>query len=706
MSIELEPDEKPTLKEQINEIELEMQWRPGLYSTPIPSASLAALLEPVLTQAFVSQPILGNVNLSPIQRERIHAMAKGVLSNALRTTYLVGFGLGDFNCDILVLETIMLLRNWNDLDEDKPSVENKNFWEYICNQYALPYDRSFGNSHVYRIFRHAIKSTLKRHKRFIVESDKKTYYTTMLAHALAPKTKFYALFEQIFAFYAKTLQYQYIRNDPAFRAFSYAMKNRFNSSRSRSDDTVHIKSVQSSSAIKSLFSNCPEYMAVFVERVVYAIDSLVALGSIHETFYIDTLLVNWYDNRSREERSSDRRERSRASAEKVVTEFSSIRSTYRCESGQVSLLIPSIRLGSESKKQPWIKIYRYPGDLNPYAHRLRYYGDYFCITSSRTTIPIDEVITEDAERMELRVVIAYDGKDIYDSGSRLYRDAIAFGADGSELSKRPDNDYIDLFMAKGGNVEGEKSSPDCTVDPCEKGYLYRVLMDDNTYIVVNGTNLFPVEQMVSGLTLNMSVAPVRYCRYLIDQQECTIFAKPVALTVSSEENPTLTKQYRLIVDDKLHPLGKQDADSCHTHTIDLPTGDGMHELRIVENATQRRVYTLRYVVIKDFSMRFDGFYYFDNFEENGAVEISDYKGVNRYPYKVLPGHVSMLVPYGEGDLFIDIPILRCRLNGEIIPQDVELTLWHEDIPMSALLEVDGPRGYSSTILIGQRTFMS
>jgi hypothetical protein len=315
------------------------------------------------------------------------------------------------------------------------------------------------------------------------------------------------------------------------------------------------------------------------------------------------------------------------------------------------------------------------------------------------------LITEDAERIELRVVISYDGKDIYDSRSKLYRDAIAFGDDGGELSKRLDSDYVDIFVTKGGNIDGAETSRDCTVDPCGTGYLYRILMDDNTHIIVNGTSLFPVEQMVSGLTLNMSVAPVRYGKYLIDQQECTIFTKPVVFTVSSE-NLTLEKQYRLMVDDTLHALGKHDADSCHARSIDLPAGNGVHEVRIIENATQHRVYTLRYVVIEDFSMRFHGFYYFDNYAENGTVEISDHSGVSYYPYRILPGQGSMIVPYGEGDLSIDIPILRWRLNGEFIPVDPEPTLWHQDIPMSALLDVDTPRGYSSTIVIGQRTFMS
>lgn len=303
------------------------------------------------------------------------------------------------------------------------------------------------------------------------------------------------------------------------------------------------------------------------------------------------------------------------------------------------------------------------------------------------------------------MVISYGGKDIYDSGTRLYRDAIVFDDGGSECLKRPDNEYVNIFVAEGGNVEGKDTSPDCTISLYGKGYLYRALMNDKTYIAVNGTNLFPIERMISGFTLNMSAAPVSYCRYLIDQQECTIFTKQIILIISSE-NQAVEKKYRLMVDETLYPLGQYSVDAGHSFSIALPAGEGVHELRIIENATQNRVYTLLYVVFEGFSLRFEGFYYSDNYNRNGTVEISDYSGINRYPYKILYDQESMLVPYGEGDLTIDIPILRCLLNNEVLPVNPERMLWHQDIPMSALLEVDTPRGYSCTVVIGQRTFES
>ena len=596
------------------------------------------------------------------------------------------------------------MRNWNDVDDGNgDGNEDPKFWEYICNQYALPYDdESFANSHAYKIFRMAINKSLKRHNRLQATSGQK-YYTTLLIHAFAPKARFYALFEQIFAFYAATLNYQYVKSDPAFRAFIRAMKLRFESGRAGLEDNVYIKSVQSSSAIRTLFVHCPEYMRTFVERVVCSVDCLVATGMIPEASHLDTLLLGWWESRGRAERAVAKKERSSAGTVRVITEFSNIRVAYRCESGRISLVIPPIRLGEKTDAQPWITIYRHPDDNAPYSEKLGYYGDYFCITSRTAAIALNAIMPENAQRIEPRVVISIGDQVIHDSRSRLYRDFIAFDDSGGERSKRPDREYINLFIAAQGALHGEETSPDYAATPCEGGLLYRVLIDEKTFIRVNAENLFPVERMVSDLTLNISVAPVMNCRYLTGQQECTIFTTPATLTITSE-NEYVEKQYGLVIDGTPCPLGQYGDRSDRSFRIALPHDKDVHELRIMEHATQQRIYTLHYVVMEDFSLRFNGFYLFDNFSENGFLEISDYRGTSCYPYEILPEKDVMLVPYGEDDLAVELPVLSCHLDGETLSVNDGKIFWYHDIAMSALLEVHVPRGYSGTVVIGQRTF--
>lgn len=692
---------------QTTNIEAVMQSHLGSYPMPMLPSCSRELLESALTKAFISQPILGNIILSKEQRRKIHTIAEGALYDALGRTYIKDYGIGDFYCDILTLETVLLLRNWSAHDSDGDDCnEDMNFWEYICNQYALTYDENFGNSHSYRIFRQVIKRSLQRHNRLFVKVGQR-YYTTMLTHALAPAIKFYDLFEQIIAFYARTLNYQYIKGDSAFQAFSQALKSRFENKHSYVDDDVYIKSMQSTSAIRALFLYCPKYMGSLVEDIVRNIDMLVAFGKIHENTYLDTLLLNWYKKRSREERSLAKRERTKASFDRVITEFSNIRPFYRYEAGKVLLIIPPIRLGRVAEKPPRISIYRNPNDLNPRSSTLQYYGDYFCITSSKVIIPIDKVLFDNSERIEPRIIISHNNKSIYDSGLKLYRNAIVFGDDGSEINQRPNQEYIDIFVTNSGHVEGETTSPDCSAIICGNGYLYRALIDDETYFVINGTDLFPIEQIVSELTLKISVAPVSHCKYLINQQEYTIFAKRPNIIITSE-NQSWKKQYRLIIDDKLYPFAKQEyhMEINNSYRIDLPDEHGIHELRIIENATQLRVHTFHYIVLEGLSLHFTGFYYFPNFNSNGAVEIIDNDGVYRKTYEVFSNSRHMLVPYKDGDLSIDIPILYCRLNDKLVSPNADHVIWYEDIPMSALLEINVPRDFSCTTMIGQDPYMS
>ena len=102
--------------EQVVNIESAMKQQPGSYPIPIPSG--LELLKPILTQAFISQPLVGNIILSKEQRTKVHEVATEALSSALKNIDLKNFGIDDFKCDVLVLETALLLRNWNDCNSD------------------------------------------------------------------------------------------------------------------------------------------------------------------------------------------------------------------------------------------------------------------------------------------------------------------------------------------------------------------------------------------------------------------------------------------------------------------------------------------------------------------------------------------------------------------------------------------------------------
>lgn len=693
----------PKAVESKHHIEPEMQSHSGLYPIPRAHTEHRELLEPIMTQAFISQPVIGNVIPTDEQREWIHMLAERILSNARRMVHLDNMGLDSFSRDIIVLATVLILRNWNDEGSDK-----ERLWEYICNQFALPFDDgSFANSPEYKMFREAITFSLRRHNRLSATTGQK-YYTTLLIHSLAPKAKFHDLFEQVFNFYAKNLHYHYLRSDPAFSSFAYAMKSRFEATKTRFDDDLSIKSVQSSIAIKQYFLRCPKFMSTLLERIVRKMDTLVATGAIDnvESDYIDALLVEWHEKRSREERTSDRKKRTEASTERVVTDFGNIRISYIYELGKVSLVIPSIRLGEEHTEKPQITMYRYIGDENPYVADLRYYGNYICITSSKIEIPLNLLMQGlDVHRFEYRAVITYGGKVIFDSGTKLFRKAIIFCESGTETLKRPENEYVNIFTQKSCVIEGLETAPDCFVQPNGSNSIYRILIDKNTCLTINGEPLYPVEQIVSGLTLRLLVPPVSDCKYAEGQHEYHVFSRQPVLEISSNK-PQFEKQYRLAMDNNIASLSDYYDASNDSYKIPLPPEKGLHGFRIIDNVTHQRIYELPYIVFENFSLDFNGFYFTESYSDNGNLSIHAENKSSDLSYALDIDRNVMLVSYEKGDLEVDIPILRCLLDGQELTEDVGLVLWHNEIPSHALLDIEMPRGYFVTVIIGSATFES
>jgi len=697
-------DTQFNIEQAAAQIEPEMQPRSGLYSIPANYAEYRETLEPILTQAFIAQPIVGNVLPTAEQREHIHMLAERTLANARRMVHLNDMGLSSFMCDVIVLAAVLALRAWNEDDASN----NETLWEYIHNQFALPFEYgNFSNSPEYKVFREAIESSLFRHKRLRATRGQK-YYTSLLIHALAPKIKFHTLFEQIFNFYAKNLHYHYVQDDPAFSAFTCAMKSHFEATKAQSSDAIHIKNIQSFVAIKQYFLQCPKFMSGLVERIVQQMDTLVATGAVIKTDYLDTLLVDWYEKRSREEHISHRKKRMESSSERVVTEFRNIRLSYMRKSEKVMLVIPAIRLGEERIEKPQIAIFKYEGDMNPYVEDLRYYGNSICITSSKKEVPLELLISDVHSRcFEFRAVITYGGENIFDSGKKLFRSAIVFCDNGAEILKRPGNEYVNVFAQKNCVIGGTETTADCFMKSSNGGSVYRILFDKNTDITANDEPLYPVERQLSGLILRSLVSAISHCKYVEKQHEYHIFTRQPVLEISSNKLH-IEKQYRIVIDNNNAVLSDYFDSSNNCYKILLPNEKGLHDFRIIDNSTQQRIYHLPYIFYENFSIDFDGFYFTDDYCSNGSLSVSvqtDNEPVI-IPYEYNLDQNVMLTSHSLGDLAVDIPLLKCFLNEQKLNECIDRVIWYEDIPAHALLELKIPRGYSATILVGSKSFAS
>jgi len=276
-----------------------------------------------------SETLVGNVQMTDEEARLLQSYATDKLKRAIINRSSI---LGQDNL-LVFLSMVTLLRDWKSESDD----DEKMFWPYVFECFAIPHEdgKSSANEYAYKVFREVI-STIK-----VRAGAGHKYYTTSLLHAFSPKSAFFALFDQIFKFYEKTLNWQYDKGDEIFLKFAQAMKERFESN-VRHDD-VYIKALQSSSAVKLLFTMYTNIGAEFVEQAVSLIEKLVDSQYVVRNSYIEQILNEWWQKHSREEQLRSRR--TRADSERVVSDVKKLRARYEYDKKSIQLVIPPIRIG-------------------------------------------------------------------------------------------------------------------------------------------------------------------------------------------------------------------------------------------------------------------------------------------------------------------------------------------------------------------------
>ena len=109
--------------------------------------------------------------------------------------------------------------------------------------------------------------------------------------------------------------------------------------------------------------------------------------------------------------------------------------------------------------------------------------------------------------------------EIYNSENKLYREAIVFNEDGVEIKKSPEFGNIFFLYAAASSIIDERieNSPQFNMLPSSDQF-FRVIMSDDTYIIVNGKNLFPMvetsDNFHMGISENLSKSEKNRLKYI------------------------------------------------------------------------------------------------------------------------------------------------------------------------------------------------
>lgn len=669
---------------------IESDMRARNVEIPAEPADAFALADGVLKK----YPLAGEYVLSDGEADLLYQSASRTVQKVLRrdTRITVRENV------VLVLETIELLKYWsNDLPEE--GEEPVRFWDYIFLQYGFQAGRSdAARSRLYDHFCKAVRDTLGRYKRFLAPAGKtQRYYTTLLLHALAPRRSIEGLFNILFSFYVENLDFQYVPEDTSYKQFTKGMRARWNSSVAVQDD-LQLRSDAVFSGLQTLFNERPGYMAVLCDSLVEKMDALLR-GKKHRLDPArngwDSLLVQWYQNKSSTERSRVQGERREKKTEFVATTAERIFVRFALESDLVGLQVPCIRLQEVGDRRPLFRVRQNGAVIH--QEELRVTGNDLCLTTKSCFLPLREMNFDFTALPRLQVEILYQEKTLYDSGQKLERDFLLFDSSGNDRPAK--TGWVFLFAGGASSVEFSREEEVRQLS--HPGQLYWLELGETSSVAVDGREVFAGAETSAQFRRHAVPGPVRDLRGLDGGRPLDLFRGPftLSLVLPQGENPLL---YRLSLDGESRALKDFQREDGALSIPSAPEAGRVHSVRLVDIRAGLVRYEYRYALLPDCACRLDKTLYRSGVDEADINLAWEGREIKRtLPVPEGESAVSFSVPELDFTLELDVPALHCTLLGKNAFQAPE-ALWHKDIPAGEFVQIRPPEGWSVRLLLGTR----
>ena len=599
---------------------------------------------------------------------------------------------------VLVLETIELLKYWsNDLPEE--GEEPVPFWDYIFLQYGVQAGRSdAARNRLYDHFRKAVRDTLGRYRRFFAPSGKtQRYYTTLLLHALAPPRSIEGLFNILFSFYVENLDFQYVPEDTSYKQFTKGMRARWNSGVVVQDD-LQLRSDAVFSGLQTLFNERPGYMAVLCDSLVEKMDALLR-GEEHRLDPVrngwDSLMVQWYRNKSSAERSRVQGERREKKTEFVATTAERIFVRYALEDSVVGLRVPCIRLQEVGCRRPLLRVLQTGAVIH--QEELQVTGNDLCLTTRSRFLPLRDMVFDFNAPPRLQAEILYQDKTLYDSGQKLERDFLLFDSSGNDRPAKTGR----VFLFAGGASDVEFSQEEGILQLPHPGQLYRLELNESSSVAVDGREVFAGAETSAQFRRHAVPGPVRNLRGLDGGGTLDLFRGPftLSLVLPQGENPLL---YRLSLDGESRALKDFQREDGSLSIPSAPEAGRVHSVRLVDIRAGLVRYEYQYALLPGCACRLDKNLYRSGVDE-AEVLLTWEDRETRITLPVPQGEsaVSFSLPELDFTLELDVPALHCTLLGKNAFQ-APGALWHKDVPAGEFVQIRPPEGWSARLLLGTR----
>lgn len=642
--------------------EVEKDMRVLLRSQKSGEASVQDYVEAIAAR----HPLLGMAVLEESRRKAVEKTALEAIKISLDHRKVYNRKVYNGACLAVFLTMIQYAKSWE-------RAGSNGFWAYICEQFGYKYSQQ-----VYDVLTTSVKEACRSCNRlFVVDPNgDNRYYSTVLAHSIAPSKSFYALCDFLVKFYKNNLDYSVYEEDPAIGRMVGVLRDRCQGATIEQDEDIRGNVGGIQAGLRALITSRPGYMKHLLTKVIQKIGLLLSGNELPGSDYIDILLTQWFIGKLTEstiKRSTPTHKRTT----EIAFSYGKVRIEYVLDDdGETAIRIPSIRLAS--RDNPILTI-RSNGEL-VYQDTIGIYGNDYAATSEEVIIPLSDI--SDADFTEFDAQITIDGKQIYTSGGSLNVKALLFKEGKLQTGKTVDEGNYILFAPKSVNIKFQGN-----VERQRRPYfaqLFDIYIQGEISVFADGRLLFCSRPPEGSLRFRL---PQTQVEYVLRDTIYPLFSRD-EFSITAIGAPDGKKVVAITQRGENLNLQNTDANLCQ---FSLPNENGGYIVTLTDENTGRVYDEVSFYLVDSYSVAFDSDYYLES-AEDGNVTL-DIEG-QRFELSLKGFTSKVKIPCGNGDIQIQIPRIRMLLDGNPLPTEA---VWKGEISPSSTLRVLCPETVAASI---------
>lgn len=587
----------------------------------------------------------------------------------------------------ITLAVINYAKGWDTEDET-------GFWRYITTQFGYR-DES---GQLRNLLCNCVRNALVHNNRwFVINSSGNQFKSSIMAHAFSTRRSWLHFCDFLFDFYKTNLDWEYIEDDPMIARMVLSLRNKMNASDENSDEDIEISSkiYYFREGITKLIVHRPQYATQLVSSLIKRIDGLVNHTNLSATTYEEQLCDEWMANKL-QGIVTVKKKNTTGEKRTVAIDYTRIRPIYQLyNETEIRIVFPDVRLAQNEFSSLRLTVRR-DGDVIE-QRALSFYGNELGKTMSGFTLNLEDYLRRSSSgKFNPQIIITCDANEIYNSEKVLYRDYLTFKGKTEVDASSCEIGGYSLFVPQKAAVEIKGAEVSAIKESTYiKGY-YADLKKDFV-INING-DIVSFDNVQNSEELRVMLPNSGYlAEYVKNGMRYNVVSgKEIIHIISSDRDKE--KKYRLAINSDLvgfETLPYEETAGARIYKVEIgQLGTDDISLRLMDLSTNRLLLRRNLKVIRTLVYRFNRAFYFSDEDYREArlrVAIGN-DSVREFP--ITPGDSRISVPYGDGELEIDVPAIKVIDNANTEWNGTNL-YWIKDIPQERFVYVKGPAGVSA-----------